>query len=721
MIRYRLEVLAACLPILAGISSGQQLTGRIEGLVLDPRGGAIGSAAVSATHEGTNFEYRAETTPVGRFLIPNARLGTYRVSAEASGFRRSVVTGVAVEVGTTASLTMPLELGLVSEEITVTAETAQAIVNAIDAEIGATVDNRRVLELPLNGRNAVELAMQQAGVYFERNPDGQGDKLFIHGQRHRAINMTLDGIDTQDNYNRSSATMIDQPLLPMAAENVREFKVITGLSSAEYSRGASQISAVTRSGTNQFHGSVFWFNRNDAFSANDYFNNSAQPAVDTPPLNRNQFGGRIGGPIVRDRTFFYLGYQQTREARGIPVNREVYTAQARGGMFRYLDGLATTPANVAANPAAARSVNLLGCGTEIVASLGRDCLDGRFNGGNPASLDPFIRDEIFGLIPLPNNLDVGDGLNTGGFRFNAKTLTFEHLPSARLDHRIGDNHNFYGTLNYVDRDIQGDYINGRERPYPGQEPLGNRVTHSRGFSAGVSSILSPALVNEFRFGYLGGENAFLVNQPFDTPFTLEMNNIYYPHDPANNDEVRDNRTVHLRNAASWIKGRHQLKFGVEWRERFVDGYNFDEINPYGHIGLDDNDNPPGYNDGNLLALSGGRSINSDDSERARDMSNDLTGSIAFVLQRYNVRDLQSGFLPLYPERRTYKNHELDWFVNDTWSLRPNLTLTLGLRWEYASVPYETNGLVLAPEGNLASAYGISGPGGFFNGCSPLTC
>ena len=702
----------AALLLTAG-AYAQQLTGTLEGTVADHQEAVIPDASVTAVHNETNSRYTSRTNGTGRFRIPNARLGAYTVTTELQGFKRSIVTGVRVEVGSTSTLMIQLELGEIIIEVTVTAEAAQAVINLVDAELSTTVDNRRVLELPLNGRNAAELAMQQAGVFYERSPNGQGDKFFVHGQRHRSIQISLDGIDTQDNYNKASSIMIDQPLLALAAENVQEFKVITGIASAEYSRGGAQISAVTRSGGNHFHGSLFSFNRNDAFSANDFFNNSS--GVDTPQLNRNQFGGRLGGPIQRDRTFFYLGYQQTRQVNGVSTNRTVYTAEARQGIFRYLDRLQNTPANVAANPGAVHSVNLLDCGPSVSAALGRDCVDQRFNGTNPASLDPFISGTVFGAIPLPNNFDSGDGLNTGGYRFNAKSRTVEHLPSVRLDHRIADKHNFYATLNYVDREIGGDFINNRLPVYPSLDSLGDRVTHSKGISAALTSTFNPTFVNEARFGFLGGENAFLINQPFDTPFTLDLNTITDPYDWDDNDDVRDNRTVHLRNVSSWVKGKHQIKFGVEWRERFVDRYDFDRVNAFGAIGFDDNDTPDAFDStGDLNTLSGAGSVNSVNAELARDMVNNLTGFIGEVFQNYNARSLDSGFVPFFPERRTFKNHEFDWFVNDQWQVKPNFTVNLGIRWEYSTVPYETNGLALAPEGGINAAFGVSGPQGFFN-------
>jgi len=692
----------------------QQLGGRLEGVVSDPQGAAVPGARVAATHQETNTGYQATTSETGAFAIPNVRLGRYTLTVDAPGFRQAVIKDVLVEVGGTATVAVTLQVGALQEAITVTAEGAQAVINTVDAELSTVVDVRRVLELPLNGRNAVELALQQAGVHFERSPDGQGDKFFVHGQRHRAINMTLDGLDALPNYNRASSTMLDQPLLAMAVENVQEFRVVTGLSSAEYGRGGAHISAVTRSGSNRFHGSLFWFNRNNFFSANEFFNNAAVPRVETPPLNRNHFGGRLGGPILRDRTFFYLGYQGTREMRAVSRNQLVYTEQARQGIYRYLDGLATTPQNVAANPGLIRSVNLLACGGEVATLLRRDCLDSRFHAARPPTPDPFITGKVFAAIPLPNNFERGDGLNTGGFRFNSKSFTIEHLPSVRLDHRLSDRHNLYASVNYVDRNIQGDYINNRQPQYPTLGPLGGRVTHSRGYSAGLVSTLRPTLVNEFRLGLMAGTNAFPVFQPFGTPYILNFNTISNPYDPTNLDEAQVTHTSHLRNVATWTRGNHQFKAGFEWRRRFADFTSYDLTAPAGDISFAATDNPPGFAAADLNRLSGARAMNTADELNARSLMNNLVGAIGRVDVRYTIPSLTAGYVPGTPDRRVWKNNEVDWFINDTWRLNRKLTLNLGLRWEFASVPWESRGLALAPQGGLSAVFGVSGPGGFFN-------
>lgn len=702
----------------------QEVTGRLDGTVTDANKAVLPGAKVTATHIATNTVYNTTTSRGGKFTFPSVRLGRYSVAVEAANFRRTLVQDVLVEVGTTSSLNIIMQVGGVQEEVVITASQAQEIVNTTDAELSTVVDEKRVLELPLNGRNASHLALNEAGVYFERSPDGQGNKLIVHGQRHSSVNISLDGIDTQDNFIRTSTIMLDQPLIALSAENVQEFKVVTGISSAEYSRGGVQISAVTRSGTNNFHGSVFWFHRNTIFNANDFFNNTT--GVDRPKLIRNQFGGRIGGPVWKDKTFFFFGYEQQRQSRGIAVNRLVYTAEARQGVFRFLDNVLTTPENVAANPNLVRSVNLMECGPNVQTTIGQDCVDGRFNLANPTSLDPFISGTVFSSIPLPNNFIIGDGLNTGGYRFNASSLLNQHLPSFRIDHKLNEDHAFFGTFNYTEREIDGDFINNREPRFPDLGPLGARLTHSRAWGAGLRSTFSPTIFNEFRFGYLGGENAFQRKQPFGTPYTLNLNTVTDPYEPGGGDSVRDNVTVNLRDTLTWIRGNHQFKFGAEFRHRWVDNYSFFATTP--EILFDDNNFPPGFSEGDLRDLAGGATdIESADYERARDLMNNIVGAISSVEIRYNATSATSGFVLGAPERRRYRVREFDTFVQDNWNIKPNLSLNLGLRWEYAGVPIETSGLLLLPEGGEDSVFGVSGRTGFhnpgvFNGtpCSTLS-
>ena len=688
--------------LVASTASAQvELSGRIEGTIKDETGAVIPDASVTATHVATNFVYQATTSAVGRFVMPKVRLGRYTVVVAMSGFRRAVVEDVVVEVGGIANVRVTMQLGAIEQELVVRAEGAQVLINTVNAELGAVVDERRVLELPLNGRNAMELTFLQAGTWYELNPSGTGDKLIIHGQRHRSLNITLDGVDTQDNLNRASSIMVNQPLVALPAENVEQFRVITGLSSAEFSRGGAQVTAVTRAGTNDFHGSVFWFNRNDVFSSHEFFQNLAgQPKT---PLVRNQFGARVGGPIFKDKTFFFFGYQQTRESKGVPRPRSVYTAEARTGIFRYLDG------------GVIREVNLF----DLCAAL--NCYGGAYAAIAANPIDPFIAENVLGSMPA-SNVPGGDLLNISGFQFAAKVRTVEHLPNFRLDHKISDKHSFYGTFNYLDREIEGDFVNDREQRFPTTRSMADRVTHSKSFSTALTSTLTPTLINEFRLAALvHGENAFLVQHSFDTPFVLSTN-IRHPNsskylwDANDNVESRDNDTWHVRDTVAWVRGKHTIKSGFEWRHRWVHTYGFDLVNPQGDFDLDFDENDPGFDGADIAAFIGGGAgpPSSTDLDTALGLLNDLTGAIGESEVRFNVTSLDSGFVPVVPERRIFQGREFDAFVNDTWNITPNLTLNLGLRWEWAGVPYETRGLSLIPEGGEDAVFGVSGRGGFFN-------
>jgi hypothetical protein len=719
--------------LVPGLAIAQaDLTGRITGVVQDPVEAVIPGASVKATHLGTGAVYEVTTNAAGRFVIAGARLGTYDVTVEAQGFRRAVITGVHVEVGQTASLNIDLQLGAVTEEVVVTADDAQQIINTVDAELSTVVDDKRVLELPLNGRNATELALLQAGVYYETTATGEGTKFIVHGQRHVAINITLDGLDTQDNFNRASSIMVNQPLIAISAENVQEFKVATGNTTAEYSRGGAQISAVTRSGSNEWHGSLFWFHRNDVFSANDFFNNTV--GQETPKRLRHQFGGRVGGPIIKDKTFFFFGYQQTRDTRGIPVNRTVWSAEARQGIFQFLDGAETNPANVASGSFPVFAIDLLRC--DPAADSADECLDDRWDivdpivaldstfGYDRITLDPLIGGSVIPAMPLPNDPTRGDGLNTQGFRFNSVSKTFEHLPAFRLDHVFSPKHSFYATFNYTDRNIIGDFVNERETIWPTLDPLGFRTTLSKAFGAGLTSTFTPTMVNEFRWGVTAGENAFIRQQPFNTPFTLDFDDISDPYNPGGaSGTARDNETWHLRDTVSWVRGKHQFKFGGEWRHRYVDNRNFLGTEEWGEIDFNDSDFRPGWRESNILpraeniatgVIGGAGNMTSDEVNDAEELNNNLIGAIGDIEERFNVVDLNSGFVPLAGEIRRWESEELDFFFNDTWQVSPRLTLTMGLRWEYASIPDENSGLILLPEFGEDAVWGVSGPEGFFN-------
>ena len=680
----------------------QTVRGRIEGVVRDAQSGIIPNATVSATNIGTGGGARAVSSGEGTFVILELQPGSYRLVAEAPGFKKFITEGVVVQVATVSNVNVTLEAGQVSETIAVNASDAQEVVNSANPEVGDVVDRQRILELPLDGRNPLELTALQAGVQLRTNADGEIARFSINGNRTVANNITVDGVNASDNFLKTPAN-VTLPVIPVSVESVGEFRVTTALPSAEFGRGTAQINAITASGTNQLRGSLFEFHRNTVFNANTFFNNSTVSAdtgktLPREPLIRNQFGGRLGGPVKlpksvfgplgydgKDRTFFFFSYEGKRESRGLSRNRTVYSTQARQGIFRYLNNLPTTPANVAANPAAIRSVNVLGLNA------------------SRTTLDSFVS-RYLALTPLPNNFQLGDGLNTGGYRFNSTILSPSDVFAGRFDHKLNEKHALEATLSYGDVNFLGDYINEGEPVFP-NAPYRTRNTLGRGGSATWRATLAPTLINEARVGAQLSTLTFGNTATFPEGYQIDFGTIT---DPVNDflGSGRNLRVLQFTDNLTWIRGSHNFKTGVELRSLWVHRYTLADTLPRADFSTGTND--PGFT--RTTQFPGSTTT---DFNNARTLANNITGAIGSVFQTFNVLQRGSGFVAGAPEVREYGNREADLYLQDSWRVRPNLTLSLGLRYEYQTAPRELNGMALLPVGGSAALYGISGKGNLF--------
>ncbi|MEZ5345711.1 MAG: carboxypeptidase regulatory-like domain-containing protein [Pyrinomonadaceae bacterium] len=396
--------------------SGQALRGRIDGTAKDAQGNAVPGVSITLTSNENGETVKTTSDSDGTFLFAEVKPGTYSITAEAAGFKRLLISDVTVQVATSSTVAIDLEVGGVTEEVTVNASEAQEVINTTTAEVGDVVDRQRILELPLDGRNPFELTALNAGVQTKSNSDGEIRNFSINGNRTVANNLTVDGVNASDNFLKTPAN-ITLPVIPVSVESIAEFKVTTSLPSAEFGRGSAQINAVTASGTNKFRGSVFEYHRNTAFNANNFFNNSTilenGDNVEREPLIRNQFGGRLGGPIFKDKLFFFSSYEGKRETRGLSRNRIVYTDQALQGIFRYVKGLPTTPQTVAAAtitaPAGTATTQSGTCRAtaggnppRVVIPNGAICVQNVLGIGNTLKfgqpIDPTIRD-ILSVIP----------------------------------------------------------------------------------------------------------------------------------------------------------------------------------------------------------------------------------------------------------------------------------------------------------------------------------
>ena len=289
----RVITVAGILIAVAIPATGQVLTSRVDGTLQDQSGAVIPGASVTLTNVATNVALETETNEVGLYVFPQVPAGPYTITTQLSGFKSIVLEGIQVEVDTPATVNIVLEVGVVDETVVVTA--SQPAMNTVNAEINTNLNRAQVKELPLNGRNVIQLALTQAGVTSR----GGARSASINGTRGTFNNFTLDGINNQDTFIRTDALF---GTIPLQESFIEEINITTANSEVDAGLGASQTQFVTRSGGNTYHGEAFYYYRNDALNANTFFNNAA--GIKKEKVLTHQFGFNVSGPVVKDKLFF---------------------------------------------------------------------------------------------------------------------------------------------------------------------------------------------------------------------------------------------------------------------------------------------------------------------------------------------------------------------------------------------------------------------------------
>jgi hypothetical protein len=459
--------------LLCGSIPAQTGTSSVTGQVLDPQGQAIAGANVTLTSTETNAVRTQKSNDKGGFVFDLIPPGNYRLEAEAAGFKKAVINDVRALVSKPTEIPLQLEVGSISEAVSVSAASAEALINTQDATIGNNFVEKQIVQLPLESRNVVELLSLQPGV----TKDG-----YVTGSRSDQANITLDGIDVneqQTGLDIIADLVNDQDqafssVLRVTPDSIQEFRVTTSNPNATQGRSSgAQVSLVTKSGTNSFHGSVYEFHRNTATSANDFFNNrtidpETGDSIPRPKLIRNVFGGTIGGPIKKDKAFFFYSYEGRRDQSETSVVRTVPLASLGRGevRFRNESGGITTLTTSDLN----RLFPAVGINPLAVAVL-----------ADAAKRYP------------ANDPNIGDGLNTGGFRFNAPTPLRWNTNTVKLDYNLSAKHLLSLRGNY-----QQDVI-GRVPRFP-DTPAPNFWSHPTGIAASHTWTVTNSLVNNFRYG-----------------------------------------------------------------------------------------------------------------------------------------------------------------------------------------------------------------------------
>lgn len=630
-------------------SLAQQFT-QLSGTITDPSGAVVPNADVKIENSQTGATREAKTDSLGLYRIAQVQPGTYKLTAKASGFNDVLIGALVLEVGRPATQNIVFEkVGATSTVISVSAEGTQ--LNTTDASVGSVINNTAILELPSFARNLAGLLAFQPGVTSVENVNATGangdDRSgAVNGGKSDQANITLDGMDVNQQFNRRAFTSV----LRTTLDSTQEFRSTTTGAGAEFGRSSgAQIQLVTRSGTNEYHGAAYWYHRNTVTAANSFFNNSS--GVPRAPLLINVPGGRIGGPIIKNKLFFFANFETRRDASSSNELRTVPSELLKQGIVQY--------------------TNTAGQLTQI-GPAGFRQLDPRGIGVSTAAL------ELLRTYPTANDFSAGDGLNRQGFRFNAGLNSRQNTYITRWDYVMGPKHTFFFRGN-----LQNDSNLGAPQ-FPVDPPASIGLENTKGYTIGHTAVISPSLISTFSYG--------LTRQSFESSGQTTAPYVTFRDISSRFAITRTaGRTIpvhQIRQDFAWTKGRHDIRVGGVMR--WIDNVSFNNTNSFS-TGVT-----------NVSWLRGVGADIAPPDLRPAELNQYGTAAVAVlglvtqVTSVFNFNLTGQALAEGSIIRRNYKNEEYEWFVQDAWKLKRNMTLTLGLRHSLMPPPYEAEGIQLSP-------------------------
>jgi hypothetical protein len=654
------------------LAGAQTATTTLRGIVNDPTGAVLVGATVSLRNLQSDSVVTKKTDGQGEYIFSPIEPNRYQIKVSAEGFADQLKDA---ELLVDQPATINFSLSIVGSSTTLDVSASAQTLNVTDATIGNSVGNQMIEALPMEGRNVPDLLSVQPGVlYLGRviNQNNDSRSGTVAGARSDQSNVTLDGLDDNDQTNGYAFTGV----LRSTLDSTEEFRVTTTNANADAGRSSgAQVSLVTKSGTNKYHTSLYEYNRNTIATANNWFNKQAQLREGLPnvpgKLIRNTFGGTVGGPILKQKLFFFFNFEGQRTAENQQVTSIVPTASYRAGNLMYLydsSSGATAPATLAPDQVAKLDSPCTGNGV---------CPWGP--GPNPNVLS------FFKQFPVNNGFTEGDGYNLGSYSFSSPAPGSLNTSIVKLDYAINDRQRIFLRAN-----LQKDAQKGIEN-FPGQPSSTVLEDNTKGLAVGHTWSILPNLVNDIRYGYIrqgyssrGIGSGDYVDFTGLTPLQAETRSIVV-HVPVNN--IVDNLT--------WTKGAHTIQAGANWR--LIHNNRGSDANSYNSASLN-----PGTMAGNAPdpATIGEPSVNSGFTNSYLFAYTYLVGSVTKQTNIYNYQVAKGGHsADLLPDgtfiTRHFKANEWEGYLQDSWRLRPNLTLTYGLRYTLLQTPYDTNGQQIA--------------------------
>jgi len=678
-------------------SQGGGAAASLSGSVVDTTGALIPGVDVQIKNNATGTDYRTLTTENGTFTIPALPTGTYTATVSLAGFKTVVLNNVVLNAGVPASIRVTLEVGGVTE--TVTVEAGAEILQTQTATVATTMNLNEISNLPLPSRNALEAIISLPGV---NTPSGSRDST-INGLPQGAINITLDGASVQDNYLKTSDGFFAR--LQPRLDAVEEVTVTSAANGADTGgQGAVQIQFTTRSGSNEFHGSVYHYYKNDALNSNTWFNNrDLAPGPDgKAPRNdllQNQLGFRVGGPVVipglydgRNKAFFFVNYEQSRSPSKITRNRTILDPLAQQGVFRYL-----TSSGI-------RSVNLL----QLAAASGQT-----------STIDPTIAKVLSDIRSATSSgtlLDLTDPTQQRAtFQLESKNIT--PYPTLRFDYNVSSKHRLMVSYNKQHVNSVPDTTNDREPVFPGFTHTGSQQSDRYTTSNSLRSTISSNVVNELRGGASGGATFFAPElnpsmwgssaMPDQAGFNLSISAAGITNPASTTGQSsREGSTKFIEDKLNWVRGSHNLSLGGSWTQ--VDLWLKNQtLVPTINFGIATGDPAEGLFTANNFQGASTTNLNS-----ARALYAVLTGRVTSITgaSRFNEETNKYQYLGLGVQRARMR--EMGFYIQDSWRWKPNFTVNMGMRYELQLPFYPLNDSYLTA--SVEDLWGVSGVGNLFS-------
>lgn len=703
--RLRFALILATLIACVSVAFSQGTTGSLTGTVSDPSG-VVPNATVTVTG-GAGVELTTQTSDNGTFSVPAIGAGTYTVTVVAPNYKKAVITDVKIDVGKPSTINVALEIGPQEQTVTIVGAGGE-LLNSQNATVGSTIVGRQIIDQPQASRDALDLVTLLPGV----QTTGRPRTSTVNGLPKGALNITIDGTDVQDQLISSQDGFFT--FVRPRIDAIDEVTVSTATPGAESSGdGAVQIKFVTRSGTNDLHGSLYWYHREPTVSANYFFNNqdlAPDPGTGKAPINRillNQQGGRVGGPIRipklfdgRDRAFFFVNYEDFRLPEQQLRQRVILSPLAQTGVFRYL-----TPGGI-------QSVDLL----SLAAA-----------NGLPSTVDPTIGPLLAAIRASTTQGAVRPRAadpNRDDFSFVGIGGQQRDFTAVRLDFKLTDNHHLENIWNY--QEFGGkpvDFLNSTDPSFPGFPNSAGQDSQRWSNTTALRSTLTSNITNEARFGMLGGISIFggtITPTQFENQGGFDLNLFDLGITDASavvaapqrflrlfglGPSRRNTPSFNFSNTLTWVKGSHTFNFGGNYLLVKPWSQDIDYIVPRINLGIADGDPAENvfFDPANFPGASAG------DIALAAQLYATLTGRVTSVDRNANLTSGTFETPGLLVARFRQRQYAI--FAQDAWRLRPNLTVNFGLRWEpQESTTSDTGDYAKV---SYAGLFGVSGEGNLF--------